>query len=119
MARKRGDIEMSEKPFQDQGSVFHCYGCGADSVNTAIAHHYRAEGRPIGTKPLIRVVTANLNVTYLKAVDISKPVNLRARLVKNEGRKSWIETTLSSEGKICAEGKVLAVRTCPPEARVV
>lgn len=147
---------MTEKPFQDQGSVAHCYGCGADnekgfriksywdgdetictwqpsphhcagsenilnggviaslidchSINTAIAHHYKTENRPIGSSPLIYVVTASLNVTYLRAVDISKPIKLRARLVKNEGRKSWIESTLSSEGEICAEGKVLAVR---------
>ena len=36
------------------------------SVCTAIAHAYRAEGRPIGSAPHIWCVTANLNVTYLR-----------------------------------------------------
>ena len=147
---------MSGKAFQDEGSVNHCHGCGADnerglriksywdgdegvciwtpephhcggskdivnggiiaslidchSLNLAIAHAYRSEGRAIGTAPRIGYVTANLNVSYLKPTPIDKPLHLRAKITKTEGRKAWVDCTLSADGQVRATGHVLGVR---------
>ena len=147
---------MSELSFQDQGSVRHCHGCGADnrdglriksywegdeaictwqpephhcggskkivnggiiaclidchSLSLAIAQAYRNEGRPIGSRPEIGYVTGNLNVSYLRPTPIDKPLHLRARIKRLEGRKVWVECTLSANGEVCATGEVLGVR---------
>jgi acyl-coenzyme A thioesterase PaaI-like protein len=147
---------MSERSFQDQGSVSHCHGCGADnerglqiksfwngdeavatwkaqahhcggtkdivnggiiatlidchSLNLAIAHAYRAERRAIGSAPLIGYVTGHLNVSYLKPTPINEPLELRARIVKVEGRKARVNCTLSAGGEVRATGEVLGIR---------
>lgn len=147
---------MGEPAFQDQGSVHHCHGCGADnerglrlksywdgdqavahwraephhcggttsilnggiiaslidchSLNLAIAHAYRAAGRPIGSAPRIGYVTANLQVRYIKPTPIDQMIELRARLVKIDGRKAWVNCTLSAAGDLRASGEVLGVR---------
>jgi acyl-coenzyme A thioesterase PaaI-like protein len=146
---------MEEQAFQDQGSVSHCHGCGADndkglqiksfwegdeavatwkpsritggrerfvnggivaslidchSLNLAIAHAYRVEGRSIGSLPRIGYVTGNLNVSYLKPAPIGEPLHLKARITKIEGRKAWVSCTLSAAGQVCASGEVLGIR---------
>ena len=147
---------MTEPAFQDQGSVSHCHGCGADnekglqiksywdgdeavatwkaqphhcggskeivnggiiatlidchSINLAIAHAYRAERRPIGSAPRIGYVTGSLNVSYVRPTPIDEPLQLRARITKNEGRKAWMSCTLSAGGEVCATGEVLGIR---------
>ena len=80
------------------------------SLNLAIAHAYRAEGRAIGGAPRIGYVTANLNVSYLKPTPIDEPIQLRARIARLEGRKAWVDCTLSAAGEIRATGEVLGVR---------
>ena len=80
------------------------------SLNLAIAHAYRAEGRPIGSAPRIGYVTAKLNISYLKPTPIDRPIQLRARIAKLEGRKAWMRCTVSAAGEICATGEVLGVR---------
>ena len=80
------------------------------SLNLAIAHAYRAEGRAIGSAPRIGYVTANMNVNYLKPAPIGEAIELRARIVKLEGRKAWVNCTLSVCGILRATGDVLGVR---------
>ncbi|HXG52661.1 MAG TPA: PaaI family thioesterase [candidate division Zixibacteria bacterium] len=147
---------MDGTAFQDQGSVRHCYGCGADnpkglhvksywdgdeavatwqpqphhcggsrdvlyggivaslidchSLNLAIAAAYRAEGRPIGSAPRIGYVTASMSVSYLRPAPVDRPVELRARIERWEGRKVWVSCTLSAGGTLRATGQVLGVR---------
>jgi acyl-coenzyme A thioesterase PaaI-like protein len=147
---------MKEPAFQDQGSVHHCHGCGADNLrglriksywagdeavatwtaephhcggtpetlnggiiaslidchglNLAIAHAYRVEKRPIGSAPRIGYVTASMNVSYLKPAPIGQPIELRARILKIEGRKAWVSCTLSAAGEVRATGDVLGIR---------
>lgn len=147
---------MDGKAFQDQGSVLHCFGCGADnekglriksrwdgdesvctwqaqphhcggskgivnggivaslidchSLNLAIAHAHKVAGRAIGTRPRISYVTGNLNVSYIRPTPLDKPLYLRARILKVEGRKVWVSCTLSSAGQVCATGEVLGIR---------
>jgi acyl-coenzyme A thioesterase PaaI-like protein len=80
------------------------------SLNLAIAHAYRMERRPIGSVPRIGYVTRNLNVSYLKPTPMDQSVELRARITKIEGRKTWVTCTLSAGGQICATGDVLGIR---------
>jgi acyl-coenzyme A thioesterase PaaI-like protein len=147
---------MKEKAFQNQGSVLHCHGCGADnekglkikskwdgdeavsewrpashhcggskeivnggiiatlidchSLNLAIAKAYKDEGRAIGSSPRIAYVTGNLNVSYLRPAPIDETLNLRAKILKTEGRKVWVSCTLSAAGRVCATGEVLGIR---------
>ena len=82
-------------------------------VCTAIAYAYRAEGREIGSEPSIWCVTASLKVTYLQPTPIEAPVALRARVVEAGTKKTVLNCTLSSNGKECAHGEVVAVRVPP------
>jgi acyl-coenzyme A thioesterase PaaI-like protein len=147
---------VNELSFQDQGSVRHCHGCGADnekglriksywdgdeavatwraephhcagtpdnlnggiiaslidchSLNLAIARAYRDEQRAIGSTPRIGYVTANLNVSYLKPTPLVEILELRARIDKIEGRKTWVSCSLRAAGELRATGTVLGVR---------
>jgi len=80
------------------------------SLNLAIANAYRSAGRPIGSAPRIGYVTANLNVSYLKPTPLQEVIALRARIRKLEGRKAWVDCTLSAAGVVRATGEVLGVR---------
>jgi acyl-coenzyme A thioesterase PaaI-like protein len=80
------------------------------SLNLAIAQAYRAEQRPIGSLPRIGYVTANLNVSYLKPTPIDKPIELRARITKLDGRKAWVSCTLGAGGEVRVTGEVLGIR---------
>lgn len=86
------------------------------SVCTATAYAYRSEGREIGSPPVIWCVTGSMEIQYLAPVPIDKPVELRARIVESEGKKTRLGCSLSSGGKECARGKVLAIRV-PPDWR--
>jgi acyl-coenzyme A thioesterase PaaI-like protein len=86
----------------------HCMGL-------AMAHAHRLEGRQIGTQPLISYVTASLKVDYLKPTPLSgDPVQLRARVAKVEGRKTWMACELRAGGQVTARGEVLGVRITEP-----
>jgi acyl-coenzyme A thioesterase PaaI-like protein len=80
------------------------------SLNLAIARAYRDEERPIGSAPRIGYVTANLSVSYLKPTPLREPVDLRARIDKIEGRKTWVSCNLTAAGELRAMGTVLGVR---------
>lgn len=80
------------------------------SLNLAIAKAYKNEGRPIGSAPRISYVTAALSVSYLRPTPIDRPLQLRAKITKLQGRKAWVSCTLRADGELCAKGKVLGVR---------
>jgi acyl-coenzyme A thioesterase PaaI-like protein len=80
------------------------------SLNLAIANAYRSESRPIGSSPRIGYVTANINIAYLKPTPIDAVIHLRARISRLDGRKVWVQCTLSAAGDICARGEVLGIR---------
>jgi acyl-coenzyme A thioesterase PaaI-like protein len=80
------------------------------SLNLAIAHAYRSEGRPIGSGAKIGYVTANLNVRYERPTPIHEELELRASITRIEGRKTWISCTLSAGGQVCATANVLGIR---------
>lgn len=84
------------------------------SVCTATANAYRLEGRAMASQPEIWCVTGAMELTYLAPVAIDRPVELRARIVAAEGRKTRVECSLRSAAKECVRGRVLAIRV--PEA---
>ena len=85
------------------------------SVGLAMAEAHDAEGREIGSAPLITYVTATLKVSYLKPTPVTKgPVELRAHMVNKAGRKTWVECSLLVDGVICVTGEVMAVRITDP-----
>jgi hypothetical protein len=79
-------------------------------VNLAIAYCYKTEGRKIGSSPRIFCVSANLNLSFRKPAPVDKPLHLKARITKVEGRKIWMKCLLSAEGTLCVEREVLAIR---------
>jgi acyl-coenzyme A thioesterase PaaI-like protein len=86
-------------------SVVDCHGTG-----TAAAAAFRAAGRPMGSEPDFRFVTASLHVDYLKPTPIDAPMELRARIEEIKGRKVIVTVTVSSKGQVCARGQVVAVQ---------
>ena len=83
------------------------------SACTAIAALYKAEGRPIGSDPIIWCVTASMQVDYLRPTPIAAPVTLRARVESTEGKRTTVACSLSSGGIETARGRVVAVRVPP------
>jgi acyl-coenzyme A thioesterase PaaI-like protein len=86
-------------------SLIDCHG-----LNLAIARAYRDEGRAIGSSPGISYVTGNLNVSYLRPTPIDEMLQLRAKILRSEGRKVWVSCILSAAGQVCAMGEVLGIR---------
>ena len=57
---------------------------------TAMAYHYRAEGREPGSLPRIDCVTGQLNLSYLKPTPMGVELTLRARVEGEVSRKSRV-----------------------------
>ncbi|MEW5911868.1 MAG: hotdog domain-containing protein [Thermodesulfobacteriota bacterium] len=80
------------------------------SVATAIAAAYAAEGRPLGTRPIIAYVTGNLNVRYLAPTPLGPELLLRAWVTEVHPKKALVACELSAEGKVTVKGETVAVR---------
>ena len=78
------------------------------AVCTAISYATRLAGGAAGQDTMY--VTASLNIRYRRPTPIDRPVEVRARIVGVAERRTVLECTLSSEGTICAEATVVAVR---------
>jgi len=86
-------------------SLIDCHGTG-----TAAAAAYRAAGREMGTEPALRFVTASLHVDYLRPTPLGVPLEIRGQVKEIKGRKVIVAATLSAEGRVCAQGEVVAVQ---------
>jgi acyl-coenzyme A thioesterase PaaI-like protein len=86
-------------------SLIDCHGTG-----TAAAAAYRAEGRPMGSEPPLRFLTASLHVDYLKPTPLGVALEVRGRVAEVKGRKVVVDATLSAGGQITARGQVVAVQ---------
>lgn len=71
---------------------------------TAMAFHYRAEGREPGTLPRITCVTGTLSVKYLKPTPMGTTLSLKAWIEGEIGRKTrvlcevWADEVLTAQG---------------------
>ncbi|MBC8442345.1 MAG: PaaI family thioesterase [Deltaproteobacteria bacterium] len=81
----------------------HCTG-------TAAAAKYREEGRDMDTEPALRYVTASLKVDFLAPTPLGVELEIRGKVVEIKEKKVVVEATVLAENKICATGKVVAVR---------
>lgn len=86
-------------------SVIDCHGTG-----TAAAAAHRAAGVPMDDDTDFRFVTASLHVDYLRPTPIDAPMQLRGRVKEIKGRKVVVEVSVSSKGKQCVRGRVVAVQ---------
>lgn len=81
-----------------------------NSIGTATAAAYGAEGRQPGTEPPISFVTANLNVTYLKPTPLEAELVVRARVKEMGERKVVISTSIYVDDVECVRAEVVTVR---------
>ena len=86
-------------------SLIDCHGTG-----TAAAAGYRAEGRAMGTEPILRYVTAALQVSYLRPTPLGVPLEVRGRVKEIKGRKVVVTAQLYAGDTLCARGEVVAVQ---------
>jgi acyl-CoA thioesterase FadM len=75
-----------------------------------MAAAYQAEGREIGTEPLIWCATASLLITYLRPTPLGGPIDLRARVKELGEKKITVDCSVLANGEECARGEVVAVR---------
>jgi len=57
---------------------------------TAMAHHYRAEGRDAGSAPRIDCVTGKLSLSYLKPTPMGVELTLKAHVEGEAARKTRV-----------------------------
>lgn len=81
-----------------------------NSIGTAIAAAYDAEGRAPGSDPEITYVTGNLNVTYLHPAPIDAELVLRASVKEFTDRKALVVCSVHDNDTECARGEVVAIR---------
>lgn len=86
-------------------SLIDCHGTG-----TAAAAGYRAEGRPLGSEPPLRYVTASLQVNYLRPTPLGGVLEVRGRVKEVKGRKVVVEAWIVAGGEVCVRGEVVAVQ---------
>jgi len=80
------------------------------SAATASAAKAREAGIDMQEQPLERFVTASLKVDYLRPAPVGTPLEIRARVREMDGRKVWLDASLSADGKVCARGDVLMIQ---------
>lgn len=85
-------------------SLIDCHGTGS-----AAAMAYLNDNREIGSAPVLRFVTAALNVSYLAPTPQHVELELIGKFSEIKDRKIIVEITLSANGIICAKGQVIAV----------
>jgi hypothetical protein len=77
---------------------------------TAIAHHYRSEGREVGTLPRIDCVTGSLSVKYIKPTPMGVPIILKARIEGEVGRKTRVLCEVYAKDNLTALGDSIFVQ---------
>ncbi len=77
---------------------------------TAMATHYRIEGREAGSLPRIDCVTGSLNVKYIKPTPMGVPLMLKARVEGEVGRKTQVLCEVYAANKLTALGDTILVR---------
>ncbi len=87
-------------------SLLDCHGAASAAAYTwrAMAQEGRATEQPV------RYVTASLKVDFRAPTPMGTELTIRGRLRSMEGRKLWIDMTLSAGDKVCASAEMLAIR---------
>ena len=75
-----------------------------------MAAAYREEDRELGTDPQYRYATAEITVRYLKPTPNDKPVELRAKVLEINGRRTRLTCEVLVDGVKTAEAEATGVR---------
>lgn len=78
-----------------------------------MANLYRQQNRPIGSEPECWCVTASLTLNYRRPAPINEELVLVAKIVAHEGRKTWLQCSLSASNGVCVEAEMLAIQVFP------
>lgn len=67
----------------------------------------------------LTAMTRHLEVDYKRPVPSLKPIRMEGRVVRDEGRKHWVEATIFGEdGHALAQGKGLFIEARPEKSAV-
>lgn len=77
---------------------------------TAMAHHYKHEGREPDTQPRVDCVTANLNINYRKATPMGVELLIKGRLEGDVTRKSRVICEIWAGDLLTVTAETLFVR---------
>lgn len=77
---------------------------------TAMANHYRTEGREPETLPRIDCVTGSLSVKYIKPTPMGVPLTLKAHVQGEVGRKTRVLCEVYAHDILTALGDSIFVR---------
>jgi len=77
---------------------------------TAMANHYRAEGREAGTLPRIDCVTGSLGVKFIKPTPMGVPLMLKARIEGAVSRKTRVLCEMYAGDTLTALGDSVFIR---------
>jgi len=83
-------------------SIIDCHSTG-----TAAAAAYKAEGRPMGSEPKHRYVTASLHVDFLRPTPIDSVLVCRATVESIARRKVTVNSVLYAGDDACANGRAI------------
>jgi len=86
-------------------SLVDCHGSGS-----AAAAMYRQQGRPLGSSPPFRFVSASLQVDFLAPTPMGCELEIRGRVTEIKGRKVTVESEVRAGGAVTARGRVVAVQ---------
>ena len=75
-----------------------------------MADAYLREGREIGSEPKIWYVTASLNLSYLAPTPLAETLELKAKILKIENRKTWVTCSVFANNVECVKAEVLAIQ---------
>lgn len=89
-------------------SLFDCHGTGSAAAFACIAENIDLENN--ATIISVRCVTASLKVDFKAPIPMGKELELKGKLRSIEGRKIWVDMTLSADGIVCATGEILAIK---------
>ncbi len=101
--------QIGHKGIVNGGIIATLIDCHAIGIAMADAH--KRENREIGSQPLITYVTASLKVDYLDPTPLNNSaLELRAHILRTEGRKTFVACSVFANGKETARGEVLGIR---------
>ncbi|WP_413512916.1 PaaI family thioesterase [Myroides odoratus] len=86
-------------------SLLDCHGTGSAAAFVCLAENIAFE-KPIA----VRCVTASLKVDFKALTPMGVPLVLKGKLRSIEGRKVWVDMTLSAGDTLCATAEILAIR---------
>lgn len=88
-----------------QATLIDCH-----SMCTAMAYAYRQEGRGLDSQPEYKYATGTMTIKYLKPTPNDKPIELRASVLEQKGKKTTVQCDVYVDGLKTAEANVIAIR---------